>query len=98
MGDQRYRSDIRHGRVPLRIRRVDENRYRVTDADGRGLQYRKRADFSADALRALDAGGGREVVLEGWLNRFGRWSISGPRVETVAQPGQNWKPRTGEDR
>ena len=77
----RYRSDIRHDRVPLRVRRLDENRYRVTDVRGHGLEYRKRADFTPEALAAIDAAVGKEVVLEGWLNRSGRWSITGVLYE-----------------
>ncbi|HEV2627268.1 MAG TPA: hypothetical protein VGV41_01300 [Pseudolabrys sp.] len=74
--------DIRHKRVPLRVRNVGENCYRVTDASGRGLQYRKRADFSAVALKAIQAANGKEVILEGWLSHHsGRWSISGVLAE-----------------
>ena len=78
MAEQRYRSDIRHERVPLKIRKVGENRYRITDAKGRGLEYRKRADFTAQTRHTIDAAAGREVIVTGWLNRFGRWSIGGP--------------------
>ena len=81
-----YRGDITHERIPLRVRRLDENRYRVTDAKGRGLEYRKRYDFTAEALALIDGAAGKEVVLEGWLNSRGRWSITGipyedPRVQ-----------------
>ena len=75
---QRYRSDIRRQRVSLKVRRIGENRYRITDTKGRGLEYRKRADFTPETLFAIDAAAGREVIVTGWLNRFGRWSIGGP--------------------
>jgi len=78
----RYRSDIRRERVRLKVRRVGENRYRITDTSGRGLEYRKRSDFTRDALHAIDAAAGRDVIVTGWLNRFGRWSIGG-RDEAV---------------
>jgi hypothetical protein len=81
MSDQRYPGDIRHNRVPLRVRRAGHNRYRVTDEAGRGVQYRKREDFSADVLTAIDAANGEEVLLEGWLNRSGRWALTGRLVE-----------------
>jgi|GEM_PF-6380178 len=77
MSDHRYPGDIRRDRVPLRVRKAGDNRYRVTDEAGRGLQDRKRADFSADALKAIDVTSEEEVLLEGWLNRFGRWSVTG---------------------
>ena len=77
MSDQTYRSDIRRDRVLLCVRKVGDNRYRVTDAAGRGVQYRKRADFTIDVRRVIEAANGEEVLLEGWLNRLGRWSISG---------------------
>ena len=64
-----------------------ENRYRVTDTKGRGLEYRKRHDFSADALSAIDAAESQQVLLEGWLNRSGRWSISGTLAELGCSPG-----------
>jgi len=81
MTEPRYRSDIRHDRVPLRVRRLDDNRFRVTDVRGHGLEYRKRADFTAEVLTLIDAASGKEVVLEGWLNRSGRWSITGVLYE-----------------
>jgi hypothetical protein len=81
MREPRYRSDITHERIPLRVRRLDENRYRVTDAKGRGLEYRKRYDFTSEALALIDGAAGKEVVLEGWLNRSGRWSITGVLFE-----------------
>ena len=79
MSEPRYRNDIRHDRVPLRVRKVGDNRYRITDLNGRGLEYRKRGDFTSEALAAIDAANGKDAMLEGWLNRFGRWSISGVR-------------------
>jgi hypothetical protein len=78
MDQPRYRSNIRRNRVSLKIRRVGENRYRITDAKGRGLEYRKRADFTPASRLAIDAAAGKEVIVTGWLNRFGRWSISRP--------------------
>jgi hypothetical protein len=81
MRETRYRSDITQERVPLRVRRIEENRYRVTDVKGQGTEYRKRYDFTAEALAIIDGAAGKEVVLEGRLNRWGRWSISGVRAK-----------------
>ena len=70
-------SDITHERIPLRVRRLEENRYRVTDAKGQGAEYRKRYDFTPKTLAIIDGAVGKEIVLEGRLTRRGRWSISG---------------------
>ena len=78
MGKRTYLKAEGVPRVPLRARRVGENCYRITDAAGRGLQYRKRGDFTSEALKAVEAAGGREIFLEGCLSRrTGRWSITG---------------------
>lgn len=82
MRESGYRGNITHERIPLRVRRLDENRYRVTDARGRAIEYRKRYDFTREALAIIDGAAGKEVVLEGWLNRQGRWSITGALYET----------------
>jgi hypothetical protein len=83
MPQPRYRSEITQERIPLRVRRLDENRYRVTDAKGQGVEYRKRYDFTAEALAMIDAASGKDVVLEGRLNRWGRWSISGAPAKSL---------------
>ena len=78
MSNKRYASSIQRARVPLRVRRVGENCYRTTDAAGRGLQYLKKGDFTADALRAAEEANGKEIFLEGCFSRrTGRWSIIG---------------------
>jgi hypothetical protein len=77
MSETGYRGNIAHERIPLRVRRLDENRYRVSDAKGRSVEYRKRCDFTREALELVDGAAGKEVILEGWLNRSGRWSITG---------------------
>jgi hypothetical protein len=41
------------------------------------VEYRKRGDFSVRILALIDSAAGKEIVLEGWLNRFSRWSITG---------------------
>jgi len=83
MRETRYRSDITQERVQLRVRRIEENRYRVTYVKGQGIEYRKRYDFTPEALAILDAAAGKEVVFEGRLNRWGRWSISGVAAKSL---------------
>jgi hypothetical protein len=44
MTEPKYRSDISREGIILKIRRLEQNRYRLTDVKGRGLEYRKRTD------------------------------------------------------
>jgi hypothetical protein len=69
MRETRNRRDITQERVSLRVRRLEDNRYRVTDAKGQGIEYRKRYDFTSKVLAIIDGAAGKEVVLEGRLNR-----------------------------
>ena len=84
MTGQKYRSDISRERITLKIRRVEENRYRLTDARGRGLEYRKKADLSRVVAAQVDAAAGKDILLEGRLNCHGRWSIVGLRPSTIS--------------
>jgi len=61
--------DIRRERVRLRIRRVAENRYQITDLNGQGREFRKRHDCAPELRALIDGAEGRDVVVEGWLNR-----------------------------
>ena len=83
MTGSKYRSDISRERITLKIRRVEENRYRLTDVKGRGLEYRKKADLSPVVTAHVDAAAGKDVLFEGWLNRHGRWSIVGLHQPTI---------------
>lgn len=84
MTGPKYRSDISRQRITLKIRRVEQNRYRLTDGKGRGLEYRKRADLSPAVAAHVDAAVGKDVLFEGWLNHHGRWSILGLRRSTIS--------------
>ena len=66
---------VRQDRVRLRIRRVQANRYRVSDLNGRGIEYRKRHDLPDAIAKAVDGAQTGHVYVEGWLNRAGRWSM-----------------------
>jgi hypothetical protein len=77
MTTPKYRSDISRERITLKIRRIEENRYRLTDLKGRGLEYRKRADLSPVVASRVDAAAGKEILIEARLNRHGRWLIVG---------------------
>ena len=79
MSEPGHRSEVRRERVLLRIRRVAQNRYQITDMNGQGVEFRKRHDFARELRAVIDAAGGQEIILEGRLNRFGRWSIAGPK-------------------
>jgi hypothetical protein len=86
----RYRNDIRHDRVTVRLRRLDHNHYRLADANGRGIEYRKRNTLAPGIVAAADSAGGRDILLLARLNHAGRWSILGlvedTRNEAAARP------------
>jgi hypothetical protein len=73
----RYRNDIRHVRTTVRLRRLDHNHYRLTDANGRGVEYRKRRSLSPEIAAAADSAHGQDILVLVRLNNAGRWSILG---------------------
>jgi hypothetical protein len=58
MGEPRYRSHIRYYRVPLRIHRVAEDRYRVTDSNGAAQAHMR---WSAEQLSVKSAASLRTI-------------------------------------
>ena len=77
---------VRHDRVRLKIRRIEANRYRVSDLKGGGIEYRKRHDLPDAIAKAIDSAQAAHLYVDGWLNRAGRWSLdSGSARET---PGE----------
>ena len=72
-----HKSDIRHQRIGLKIRRLDPDRYRLTDVNGRGLEYRKKTDLASEIAAYVDAAAGKDVLVEAYLNHRGRWTIAG---------------------
>jgi hypothetical protein len=74
---------VRNERIRLRIRRVDADRYRVSDANGHGVEFRKRHDLPDAVAKAVDAAADGVVFVEGWLNRAGRWSIRTDSVKAT---------------
>jgi len=60
-----HQSEIRRERVLLRIRRVAQNHYQITDMNGQGLEFCKRHDFAPDMRALIDAGAGKEVIMTG---------------------------------
>lgn len=88
MNHHDYRGNIRQQRIPLRLRRLEPNRYRLANANGRGLEYRKKAELPSAIAAHADTAAGKDVLVEARLNRSGRWSITGVinSPQRVARP------------